>query len=45
MSETIFQVAAKFGKKDAGILNNEGFVVTSYLADKVEMGEEIWRER
>jgi len=29
----------------ARILNDEGFVVTSYFTDKVKMGEEIWRER
>ena len=27
------------------ILNNEGFVVTSYFTDRVKIGEEIWRER
>jgi len=38
-------VSEKYLMVAARILNNEGFVVTSYFTDKVKMGEEIWRER
>lgn len=38
-------VTEKYLMVAARILNNEGFVVTSYFTDKVKMGEEIWREK
>jgi len=38
-------VTEKYLMVAARILNDEGFVVTSYFAGKVMMGEEIWRER
>jgi len=36
VTEKYLMVAAK-------ILNDKGFVVTSYFTDKAKMGEEIWR--
>ena len=27
------------------ILNDKGFVVTSYFTDRIKIGEEIWREK
>jgi len=38
-------VTEKYLMVAARILNNEGFVITSYFTDKVKMGEEIWKER
>ena len=38
-------VTEKYLMVAARILNDEGFVVTSYFTDKVKIGEEIWRER
>jgi len=38
-------VTEKYLMVAARILNDEGFVVTSYFMDKVKVGEEIWRER
>jgi len=38
-------VTEKYLMVAARILNNEGFVATSYFTDKVKMGEEIWREK
>ncbi|KPV64118.1 MAG: hypothetical protein AOA66_0432 [Candidatus Bathyarchaeota archaeon BA2] len=38
-------VTEKYLMVAARILNDEGFVVTSYFTDKVKMGEENWRER
>ena len=38
-------VTEKYLMVAARILNDEGFVVTSYFTDNVKMGEEIWRER
>jgi len=38
-------VSEKYLMVAARIVNNEGFVVTSYFTDKVKMGEEIWREK
>jgi len=38
-------VTKKYLMVAARILNDEGFVVTSYFTDKVKMVEELWRER
>ena len=38
-------VTEKYLMVAARILNDEGFVVTSYFTDKDKMVEELWRER
>jgi hypothetical protein len=27
------------------ILNDEGFVITAYITDKIKLGEDLWKER